>query len=88
MSNKHASRNRVVGVRLASGLGCRRYVTSSLTFPFKGEIIYVKDKHTDISVEGCATPSLTLGFYTPMKVCSSPDLSFADYGNEELRGQG
>ncbi len=84
MSNNHVSSNRFVDIRLAFGLGCRRYVASSLTFFYKGEIIYVKDKHTNISVEGCATPSLTLGFYTPMKVCSSPDLSFADYGNEEL----
>ncbi len=34
----------------------------------KSKVIYVTNKHTNISVEGCATPDLVLGFYTPMKV--------------------
>ncbi len=33
-----------------------------------GRIIYVGKKHMNITIEGCATPRLTLGFYTPMKV--------------------
>ncbi len=32
-----------------------------------GKIIYVDKKHMNISVEGCATHHLTLGFYTPMR---------------------
>ncbi len=32
-----------------------------------GRIIYVGKKHMNITVEGCATPNLTLEFYTPMK---------------------
>ncbi len=32
-----------------------------------GKIIYVDNKHMNITVEGCATPHLTLGFYTPMR---------------------
>ncbi len=34
----------------------------------KSKVVYVKDKHAYISVEGCATPDLVLGFFTPMKV--------------------
>ncbi len=33
----------------------------------QGKIIYVDKKHMNITVEGCATPSLTLGFDTPIK---------------------
>ncbi len=32
-----------------------------------GRIIIVDKKHMNITVEGCATPSVTLGFFTPMK---------------------
>ncbi len=34
---------------------------------YSGRIIYVDKKHMNITVEWCATPNLTLGFYTPMK---------------------
>ncbi len=32
-----------------------------------GRLIYVNKKHMNITVEGCATPTVTLGFYTPIK---------------------
>ncbi len=32
-----------------------------------GQVIYVTQKHMDISVEGCTALDLTLGFYTPIK---------------------
>ncbi len=32
-----------------------------------GKLIYVNKKHMNITVEGCATPMVTLGFYTPIK---------------------
>ncbi len=35
--------------------------------PHVGRIVYVNMKHMSVSVEGCATPSLTLRFYTPLK---------------------
>ncbi len=35
-----------------------------------GRIVYVNMKHMSVPVEGCATPSLTLRFYTPLKASS------------------
>ncbi len=35
-----------------------------------GRIVYVNKKHMSVPVEGCATPSLTLRFYTPLKASS------------------
>ncbi len=38
--------------------------------PHVGRIAYVNMRHMNVSVEGCATPSLTLRFYTPLKASS------------------
>ncbi len=62
-----------LGILLAFvGLLLALAVSGNFTFMiiwdcYLGRIIYVNKKHMNITVEGCATPSLTLGFYTPMK---------------------
>ncbi len=40
-----------------------------------GQVIYVTQKHMNISVEGCTTLDLTLGFYSPIKASLRQDKS-------------
>ncbi len=57
---------------------------------YSGRVIFVNKKHMNITVEGCATPRLTLGLYTPMKVSFDFLLLYfrKEYGNETLWRQG
>ncbi len=54
----------------------------------KSKVIYVTNKHTNISVEGCTTPDLILGFYTPMKVRFSEIFNIEGHNNEPMLQDG